>query len=335
MQDFLYLWGMKKVKKSKSEEQPNKRKPIKKNTLYRNFRAWVLHVEHRQMNDTPPVLVRDTEAHVCKHCGTEYSGGYCPKCSMPSRWHRFNWKLLLLNFLDIWGLGNRPMFRTIRDLFWRPGYMIRDYLRGHHLSYFPPFKMTILLMFMIWLMKHFNHMSPQEAGTFVQGVRDSIGDKLSPLTSMIIEQMDRVMDYLDNHMLYRIILQNVLVVLAVKWTFRKVSDFNLVETFFSQIYINCQFHILAFATMLLTWRIPEGLGFFPYMNGLIPAPLVLTYDFHQLYGVTWKQALWKTIVASFKLILLYFIIILVIIAVLFLAEHFTNPNSPLFDVVVD
>jgi hypothetical protein len=37
------------------------------------------------------------------------------------------------------------MFRTIRDLFLRPGYMIQDYLRGMQMAYFPPFKMLFLL----------------------------------------------------------------------------------------------------------------------------------------------------------------------------------------------
>ena len=37
------------------------------------------------------------------------------------------------------------MFRSIRDLLLRPGYMIRDYLRGMQMAYFPPFKMFFLL----------------------------------------------------------------------------------------------------------------------------------------------------------------------------------------------
>jgi len=43
-------------------------------------------------------------------------------------------------------VGNRGMFRSIRDLIFRPGYMIRDYLRGMQMAYFPPFKMFFLLI---------------------------------------------------------------------------------------------------------------------------------------------------------------------------------------------
>lgn len=333
MQDFLYLCSMKKRKKSQKQVQPKEQTVIVSDSWYGKFRQWVLSVEERQKNDMPPIVTRDTATYVCPHCGTEYSGAYCPKCSMPSRWKRFNWKLLFLNFLDIWGLGNRPMFRTIRDLFWRPGYMIRDYLRGHHLSYFPPFKMlavwTLILMFMMWLLGN-NAVDANDAKSFSDGyLASQFDNKMSAITTMLITQIDRILAYLDDHMLYSIIAQNILVVLAVKSAFRKVSDFNLVETFFSQIYINCQFHILAFVSMLLTWHVPEHYSMYPYMVGLIPAPLVLTYDFHQLYDITWKRALWKFIVTTINLMILYFIVILVIIAILYLVERFSNPNSPL------
>ena len=325
-----------KNQKSVAKKQQQERKPVKKNTWYRKFRAWVLRLEHRQMHDTPQILVRDNDTHVCQHCGTEYTGAYCPKCSMPARWHRFNWKLLFLNFLDIWGLGNRPMFRTIRDLFWRPGYMIRDYLRGHHLSYFPPFKMlavwTLLLVFSLWLLKSVVGVDPDASKSLIEGLISGLDGKVSTTTAFLVEQLKTVNDYLNDHMLYKIILLNILVVLAVKSTFRKVSDYNLVETFFSQIYINCQFNILAVLTILLTWRYPSSNTFLPYMEGFIPVPLLLMYDFHQLYGVTWKRALWKTIVVAFKLMILYLIVALVIMGVLLLVEHFTNPSSELLNI---
>ena len=289
------------------------------------------------MNDTPPIVVRDVENHVCKHCGTEFTGAYCPKCSMPARWKRFNWKLLFLNFMDIWGLGNRPMFLTIRDLFWRPGYMIKNYLRGHHLSYFPPFKMlavwTVLLLFMMWLL-NYTGASPADASTDKQTITEAVNEnlkiKLSSTSTMLLDQIGRVENYLDDHLLYSIIVQTLLVVLAVKWAFRKVSDMNYVETFISQIYINCQFHILAIVSMLYSWKIPDTYLLFPYMKGLIWPPIVLAYDFHQLYGVTWKKALWKTAVVLVNLVILFVILASVMIGVVTIIERIVNPTSQLF-----
>ena len=85
-----------------------------------------------------------------------------------------------MNFLDILGLGNRPMFQTIRELFVRPGYMVRDYLNGQRQRYFPPFKMlavmALLLVFVTWLtnQKHYSFL-----GELVLLYNESFADQLS------------------------------------------------------------------------------------------------------------------------------------------------------------
>ncbi len=85
------------------------------------------------------------EEHVCATCARHYVGNYCPQCGQSACIGRYSFKNAVLLFLDVWGLGNRGMFRTIRDLFLRPGYMISDYLKGMQMAYFPPFKMLFLL----------------------------------------------------------------------------------------------------------------------------------------------------------------------------------------------
>ena len=86
------------------------------------------------------------ERHCCMTCGTEFQGNCCPRCGQSSRIGRYSFKKAFLLFLDVWGIGNRSMFRTLRDLIFRPGYMIRDYLSGMQMAYFPPFKLFFLLI---------------------------------------------------------------------------------------------------------------------------------------------------------------------------------------------
>lgn len=92
--------------------------------------------------------------HTCKSCGTEFQGNYCPRCGQSAAVGRFSFKTAFLLFLDIWGMGNRGMFRSIRDLMLRPGYMIRDYVSGRQSAYFPPFKMFFILMTISLLISH-------------------------------------------------------------------------------------------------------------------------------------------------------------------------------------
>ena len=68
--------------------------------------------------------------HRCCTCGQEYQGNYFPCCGQSARIGRYSFKNALLLFLDVWGMGNRGMFRTLRDLILRPGYLIRDYISG-------------------------------------------------------------------------------------------------------------------------------------------------------------------------------------------------------------
>ena len=104
---------------------------------YRRFREW-----QQQPHQVAPL---SQEAHDCPTCGTHFEGNYCPRCGQSARIGRYSFKKAFLLFLDVWGLGNRGMFRTLRDLILRPGYMIRDYLQGMQMAYFPPFKMLFLL----------------------------------------------------------------------------------------------------------------------------------------------------------------------------------------------
>ncbi len=102
------------------------------------FRVW-----QQQPHQVAPM---SEEHHECTTCGTHYQGNYCPRCGQSAKIGRYSFKKAFLLFLDVWGLGNRGMFRTIRDLLLRPGYMIRDYLKGMQMAYFPPFKMFFLLI---------------------------------------------------------------------------------------------------------------------------------------------------------------------------------------------
>lgn len=115
-------------------------------TWLQDFRTW-----QQKPYEVKPL---SNEQHTCATCGTQFTGNYCPRCGQSSIVGRFSFKKATLLFLDVWGLGNRGMFRSIRDLMFRPGYMIRDYLSGMQSAYFPPFKMFFLLAAFSLVVEH-------------------------------------------------------------------------------------------------------------------------------------------------------------------------------------
>lgn len=113
---------------------------------YQQFRVW-------QQNPYEVAPLTD-ETHECATCHTRFVGNFCPRCGQSAKIGRYSFKNAFLMFLDVWGLGNRSMFRTLRDLLFRPGYMIRDYLKGMQMAYYPPFKMFFLLTALSLLVTH-------------------------------------------------------------------------------------------------------------------------------------------------------------------------------------
>ncbi|MBQ3768281.1 MAG: hypothetical protein II866_04710 [Prevotella sp.] len=81
---------------------------------YKRYKEWKL-----QPHQVAPL---SEEQHECATCGTHYEGNYCPRCGLSAKIGRYSFKNAFLLFLDVWGLGNRGMFRSIRDLILRPGY---------------------------------------------------------------------------------------------------------------------------------------------------------------------------------------------------------------------
>ena len=104
---------------------------------------WKAFCEWQRRPSHIPKMVE--EHHRCFTCGQEYQGNYCPCCGQSAKIGRYSFKNALLLLLDVWGMGNRGMFRTLRDLILRPGYLIRDYISGMQMAYFPPFKLLFLL----------------------------------------------------------------------------------------------------------------------------------------------------------------------------------------------
>lgn len=203
------------------------------------------------------------------------------------------------------------MFRTMRDLLWRPGYMIRDYLGGHHLSYFPPFKMlavlTIFIFFLAWVFGFKDPLVGKSVADFLKNI-----DWESEHSEIVFDYVGRLLIYLDKNDLYRILLQNVIVV-PIAWLVFRDKGFNLVETFFSQIYINCQIHLITLVLMLVTWNLPPTV-FLPYYMPATLAVFILMIDYKQLYGLTVWQSVWRTLlfvllIFAFYLFLLFLLFI--------------------------
>lgn len=104
---------------------------------YRRFRAWQKR-PRRYSN-------KKLENHSCNNCGHEFAGNYCPVCGQKASWGRITWDAVRENVMLLWGMESHSMPYTLFQLMLRPGYLIREYLRGQRQVSYPPVKMLFIV----------------------------------------------------------------------------------------------------------------------------------------------------------------------------------------------
>ena len=312
----------KNLKKTKGRK-PIKKKPVKKNTWKRKLKALDLRISRRQ-RDRFVRTIADETVRICSNCGEQYKGRYCPQCGQAGAWDRYSWRRVILNFLDIWGLGNRPMFRTVQELFWRPGYMVRDYLRGHRQLYFPPFK---LLAVSIALMLFVNFLTGNEnesvIGTLVEALQLKKIDS-TPTINAIAQGLVGIGQFLTDHPLYEVLIMVLFMVCCIRVAFRRAGDYNFVETFIFMVFVFCQIFIFRFFStpieslynlvenQLLMNKTLTSSPFWASIGGLVSIvaglissafnffmAFLYVCDFRQFYGLSWKSTIMRMVYAFF------------------------------------
>lgn len=81
----------------------------------------------------------------CKNCGEIFQGNHCPHCGQSRHTPRFTIRNAFQNILSGFFNIDNGFSRNLLELLYRPGYMIRDYLKGKRVHYFKPFQNLFVL----------------------------------------------------------------------------------------------------------------------------------------------------------------------------------------------
>lgn len=262
-----------------------------------------------------------TEKHECATCHTEFHGNYCPRCGQKSTIGRYSFKTAFLTFLDVWGLGNRGMFRTIRDLLLRPGYMIRDYLSGMQMAYFPPFKMFFLVITLSVLVdsglniKMTNTLNNTFTTTTKVDVSkepdQALNDKdiKKKLELKILDKIDKFVSWLDNNQtivqfLLLLVLSGPMYLLFRKN--KKIPDIRYSELFIAMVYIT---NMMTIINIIGGFFLPGNVSVKHLAYALSIIPLT------QLFGYSYLKTLFK-VIASFAILISAGALLLIIVITL-------------------
>lgn len=278
---------------------------------YRRFVEW----KQRSYQVAP---LSETE-HECATCGTHYEGNYCPRCGQSAKIGRYSFKNALLLYLDVWGLGNRGMFRCIRDLLLRPGYMIRDYLRGMQMAYFPPFKMFFLLIALSFLV---------DSGMNIQGVnrkeQSQVEEKEMVSSWFGIEEQpktqtkgdhaadsvgDRIAALIDQHISVFILISLLLFSVPLFLLFRRspaIPDLRLSECFVAMVYITNMLIIYNLVPALLCFSVKSETIYYTLSLLLCIIPI------KQLTGYSYPSTIWRVLLSLIPFMMLFLLLFVVV-----------------------
>ncbi len=82
----------------------------------------------------------------CKNCDYKFDGNYCPNCGQKDNSGRIILRESLAEVFSAHFDLDAPLFRTIRDMFYRPGAMIRNYIFGKRKYYMNPVRYFLLML---------------------------------------------------------------------------------------------------------------------------------------------------------------------------------------------
>lgn len=240
----------------------------------------------------------------CLCCNHTFEGNYCPHCGEKAGVRRLSWRTLGDDLLYSFTNMDRGFVFTVRELFSRPGHMMREYLAGRRRCYFRPFAMLVLLAgaYLILATLLFPDFNP------MVGVNLS-GEQTAPSPSR------EVLEILFGHPA----AFSLLLLLGIAWVtplvFRKNGGrkYNYIEYLFIGAYMTSQRFLVDIA--LLPYKlIPESAGWpdEQFLIGLAYIGLT-AWNYKQLFGLRWRGAIpktiWLMVLASIPTIILLFLIV--------------------------
>lgn len=123
----------------------------------------------------------------CLNCGADFEGAFCPHCGQYWRVQRVTARSILDHIVTNVTSINANMPRSIIDLFYRPGYLIADYLRGRRKNYSNPFSLIFVIAAVFIILDQYV-------------MRDSVREASIEYSNVVVEDINKSLgpEYLQN-----------------------------------------------------------------------------------------------------------------------------------------
>ncbi len=243
----------------------------------------------------------------CKNCGHTFPGNFCSHCGQSANTHRLNLHSI---WMDIrYGIFhfNDKIFFTAKQLVYRPGYAIHDYLEGKRLKYFQPISFVIILATFYGLLGHAFHLHI----VIDNGDVDPVFAKLG---------LEKINDWIINHYSWIALLSVPLFTISTYLAFKK-HGYNFVEHLAINSFLTAQ----RFLFLIVCFPIIHWLNDSPYFTlytriNLFLEFLLMYWGFSQLFPQLPKTKILKLLI--FAAMILFALILVVSVIIAWFLEYF-------------
>ena len=259
----------------------------------------------------------ETEMTRCLNCGNTFQGAYCPHCGQKASTKRLQFTELIRNTIGPFVGGDGKAANTVRDLFLRPGFMVRDYLFGCRVRYYNPLQMFVFVL------------TTYAIVAYVLGIGSSIFDEMRELSfgelgediqfSWISYIQNRI-EALFSDKFYGNFVISLIAIFPCRLVFRTQIErpdgamlpLNLTEQFYVQMYHCCLTWLVSI--ILLPFCLFDGaaIAVKPIYEVLSIVYFVVMYK--QILGISWQKSVWLNFLALMLSFLLLIVLIVFLLA---------------------
>ena len=106
----------------------------------------------------------------CLNCGTPLNSLFCPECGQKNKDYSLSFKDLFSDIIeDLLEVDSRVV-KSLRMLFFKPGFLTREYVMGRRVSYLPPLRLYLVASVVFFLLISLQQMIPELSNN--QFIRD-------------------------------------------------------------------------------------------------------------------------------------------------------------------
>lgn len=270
------------------------------------IRKWYMRLGQRIESGHHPQAIHVSDCHecTCLNCGTTFRGNYCPGCGQKADTGRLTLGHALNNLLGVLASADKGLVHTLHELMMRPGYMMRDYVRGHRVEYVRPIQLLFLLA-TIYLVVHYAlFLHAEEASIVIMS--DDEGNPL-PLTGFLAF-FQGAFDSIFSNRAYVSLVSAGLLWIPMWLAFRPTRigrETTLVEFFFVMVYVSCL--QMVFCILQLPFDLIKGQE---ENMGIGISFFFMVWSFRQYFLVSWRSSLLHSLLGAFYLGIPFFIFFL-------------------------